>query len=109
VDRVVQRLDGVPVASSHKQLRFGVIKTKRELPTQMREKREAILFVQVYGDLRVALATKLVAFGDQLLPDLIVPVELAIDHRMNIAFRVMKWLFGFWVQVDNSKAVMSKS
>jgi hypothetical protein len=75
----------------------------------MREEGQAILFVQVNCDFRVALAAKLVASGTKLFPNLVVPVELAVDYGMHIAIHVMEWLLSLRVQVNNSKTIVAKS
>lgn len=54
-----------------------------------------MLFVQIYGDLRIALASELVAFGAQLFSDLIMPIQLPVDDCMYMTFGVVKGLLGF--------------
>jgi hypothetical protein len=50
-----------------------------------------------------------VAFSNELFSDLVIAVELAIDYSMYIAIRIMKWLLCFRVQINDSKAIVTKS
>jgi hypothetical protein len=75
----------------------------------MRKKRKTVFFVQIYRNLGVAFAAKLVALGTELVSDLSVAVEFAINDSMYIAFCIMERLFSFRIQVDDRKTIVSKS
>jgi hypothetical protein len=109
MDGVVEWLDRIPVTSSNEELRLGIIKTKRKLSTKMREEGQAVLLVQVNGDFGIALAAEIVAFPNKLFSDLVVPVELAVDHSVYIAICIMERLLSFGVQVNDSKTIVAES
>jgi hypothetical protein len=74
----------------------------------MREERESMLFVQIYCDLGIALASKLVAFCDELVSNFVVTIKLAIHDGMHIAFSIVERLLSFGSQVDNGKTVVAE-
>jgi hypothetical protein len=99
---VVERLDRISVAGGDEELRLRVIETEREFATEMGEKRQAMLFVQEYRNLRVAFALELVALCAELFSYFVVAVKLAVYNGMYISFWVVKGLLGIGIEIDDS-------
>src|SRR5262249_55468593 len=78
--RVVHRLHAEPVARDHEAPLAPVPDRHAELPADVLGELRADLLVEVREDLRVAAALEAMA-AEQLAPDVLVVVELAVLHR----------------------------
>lgn len=68
-----------------------------------------MLPIQCQRDLGVRLAYELVAFFLESSPNLLVSIQFAINHRVNVTFGIVEWLLPLRIQINNCKAVVAKS
>jgi hypothetical protein len=74
----------------------------------MRQKGEAVVFVQCNDNLAVTVAFEVVFFG-QLCPIFFVAVKLAIDHSVDVVLVVMERLVSIWTEIDDRQSHMTES
>ena len=87
-DGVEQRLDAEAVADGDHGLPPLVGDQHGELAAQLFRRAQAVLQVEVQGDLAVGLRLEPAAFGAEFVADGFVAVELAVDRKMHVAFGV---------------------
>lgn len=75
----------------------------------MRQKREAVFFVQKYCNLGVTLALEFVTLFNKVLSNGVITIKLAVDHGVDVAFRIVEWLLSFRIQVDNGQTIVAES
>lgn len=107
-ERIVERLDAIPVASSEEDLAFGVPQHEGEFPAEVRHERQAVVAVQREDDLAVAAALEVV-FRVQVGAVALVVVQLAVDDGVDVVLPVVEGLVAVRAEVDDREADVAES
>src|SRR5271154_2461218 len=91
-ERVVQGLLAEPIPSEEESPLPRIPKGESEHSPELSEARRAPLFVRVHHRLRVRFCVELVALPLELVFQLAIVVDLAVEHDPNRIVLVMNWL-----------------
>ena len=107
--RVVQRLDSQPVAGQEQLLRVHVPDGEGEHPGQLFDAGWPPLRVRLEDDLGVSPGTERVALRDQLLAQLRIVVNGAVEDDRALRVGIEHRLVGFCREVDDGQAPMTQA
>jgi hypothetical protein len=103
-----QRSDTDAVARQHEPAQPTIPERYRELPIQLLHEVEPLLLVEVDERLRVAMRSELVTALDEILPQLEIVEDLAVEGHPNGAVLVTERLLT-GTQVDDGQPAMSQA
>lgn len=108
--RPEERLDAISISNCDKKLCLFVVEDARKLASKVVDEVEAMVFVQGDDDLRVGSRGELVVGGVfDLLANVVVVVELAVDDGVDLAVRRVKRLSSIGGEVVDCQPHMAES
>ncbi len=109
VVRVVQRLDPVRIAREEHRSRALVPDAEREHSAKLRQHRRSVAAIKAQQHFRIGRRLELLACRGELVAQLAVVVDLAVEHDRQIAFPAVHRLIGAIADIDDRQTAVSET